>query len=375
MNQRTYGTVGAVAVVLVAAAAVVSAGGVPLGGDDPVEATETPGQAANATTIDHAGDRLSLDGAPNQTVAGETDLAPGTELAVRIVSDEADSPFLVTQTATVDDDGTFAATVDLAHVSEDAAAWATVVRDGAELANVSARITAVEGATPTDGPGESESGTNIAYEGDRLTLAALENETIRGESDLAAGTEVTVRLASSSSSSPFLMQETATVAEDGTFVASVDLVGVANGTTFEATVRHDGESVADADGVVIGGQNDVSPVDESDGNRTAVPVDGTDDVDDHNTTLDYDGETLTLEAGPNQSVAGETDLDPGTNVSVRLRSTGGNPFLVTSTATVAEDGRFDAEFNMTAVSPGATFEVTVRHDDDRIATADGEVVE
>ncbi|WP_436906868.1 BGTF surface domain-containing protein [Halosimplex marinum] len=375
--NRTYGTVGAVAVVLVAAVAVVSAGGVPLGGDGPADSTATPDPAGNGTTVAYDGAHLSLAGAPNQTIAGETDLSPGTEIAVRVVSD-GDSPFLVSESTTVEEGGAFSATVDLSRVSEDASAWATVVRDGTELANVSARVSAVAGVTPTDGSDGSDSGTAFAYEGDRLTLAALENETVRGETDLAPGTEVTVRLTSTAGASPFLVQRAATVDEDGAFAAEVDLVGVANGTTFEAVVRHDGADVASTEGVVIGGKNDVSTTDASDGNWTREPVNDTSPVadEDHNTTLDYDGDALTLESASDQSIAGETDLPAGTEVTLRVRSAGGSsPFLKSASATVTEGGEFGTAVNMSTVSAGSAFEVTVRHDGDTIAIADGEVVE
>jgi hypothetical protein len=386
VTDRGHAIAGLAAVVLLAAVAVVSAGAVPLGPaasdlvSDGATVTDTPETAADeGATLDYDGDRLSLAGAPNQTVAGEADLAAGSELTVRIVS-SGGSPFLHQATTTVGDDGGFAATVDLSGVPENAAATVSVRHNGAELVNASARVTAVESATPTDG-GEGGSGTRFVSAGDRLTVAALDNETVRGETDRDPGTELTVRL-QSTGGSPFLIQETATVTDDGGFVADVDLVGTDNGTTFEATARHDGERIAGADGVVIGGNNTVSTTNTSEGDLTRVPVEETSPVaeQDHSTTFDYDGDRLTLSAAPNQTVAGETDLAPGTNVTVRLRSSdAANPFLRSLTATVSDDGRFTATTNMTAVEPGATFETTVRydgdHDGDTIAVADGVVTE
>ena len=387
MTDRGHAIAGLAAVVLLAAVAVVSAGAVPLGpaasdlASDDATVTDTPDTAADeGATLDYDGDRLSLAGAPNQTVAGEADLAVGSELTVRLQS-TGGSPFLHQATTTVGDDGGFAATVDLSAVSENAAAAVSVRHDGAELVNASARVTAVEGATPTDGADEGESGTRFVSAGDRLTVAALDNETVRGETDRDPGTELTVRL-QSTGGSPFLIQETATVADDGGVVADVDLVGTDNGTTFEATASHDGERIAGADGVVIGGNNTVSTTNTSEGDLTRVPVTEANQTADrdHDTTLDYDGDRLTLSAAPNQTVAGETDLAPGTNVTVRLRSSdAANPFLRMLTATVSDDGRFTATTNMTAVEPGATFEATVRydgdHDGDTIAVADGVVTE
>ncbi|WP_459194666.1 BGTF surface domain-containing protein [Halosimplex sp. J119] len=375
MKRQTYGTVGIVAVVLVAALAVVSAGGVPLGGDAPADATATPG-GADGTVVHHDGSHLSLEGAPNQTIGGETDLAPGTELAVRVVSDEPASPFLVSETTTVDEDGAFSATTDLALVDADADAWVTVYGNGTELANVSARIDAVEGETPTDGP-DSDGAPSLEYEGDRLTLAALENETVRGETNLSAGSEVTVRLTSTSDASPFLVQNTATIGEDGAFAAPVDLVGIANGSTFEAVVRHDGETLASAEGIVVGGINEEPTADPTPTNRTGTVAESSRVAEeDHNTTLDYDGDKLTVESAIDQKIAGETDLSAGTNVTLRVVSSGGkNPFLKSAIATVSEDGRFTGGFNMTGIPSGTTIEVVVYHDGEQIAVADGEVVE
>jgi hypothetical protein len=375
--NRAYGTVGAVAVVLVAAVAAVSAGGVPLG-DAQTGPAATDAPAGNGTTIHHEGVRLALDGAPNQTVTGVSDLKPGTDVAVRVVSDDATSPFIVSRTTTVDEDGAFSAAFDLSGVSEDTSAWATVVRDGAELVNVSARVTAVESATPADDSGaDAESGSAFAHEGDRLTLAALENETVRGETNLSPGTDVTLRLSSTSGGSPFVVQRSTAVAEDGTFAVEVDLVGVANGTTLEAIAHHDGAEVASTQGVVIGGKNDISPTDANEGNWTKVPVNDTSPVaaQNHSTTLDYEGDALTLESAPEQSIAGETNLSAGAEVALRLTSTGASPFLKSATATVTEDGRFSTAVNTSAVAPGSTFDVTVRHDGDTIALADGEVIE
>jgi hypothetical protein len=50
-------------------------------------------------------------------------------------------------------------------------------------------------------------------------------------------------------------------------------------------------------------------------------------------------------------------------------------FLRGAAATVTDDGELATAVNMSWVSPGATFEVAVRHDGDTIAVADGEVVE
>lgn len=88
----------------------------------------------------------------------------------------------------------------------------------------------------------------------------------------------------------------------------------------------------------------------------------------------YDGERLTVEPAPEQSIRGETDLDEGTELSVRLRSSGENPFLKSTTATVGDDGAFEATFDMTDVDPGTTFEVVVQRNGTAVVNTTGEVV-
>lgn len=88
----------------------------------------------------------------------------------------------------------------------------------------------------------------------------------------------------------------------------------------------------------------------------------------------YDGERLTVDPAPDQVVQGETDLERGTELSVRIRSSGENPFLMSATATVDDDGAFEATFDMSDVPPGTTFEVVVHRDGARFLNATGEVV-
>lgn len=90
--------------------------------------------------------------------------------------------------------------------------------------------------------------------------------------------------------------------------------------------------------------------------------------------LVYEGEQLTLQAEADQVVEGRTDLGEGENVSVRLRSTGENPFLKTRTATVDDDGAFEATFDLSDVEGDADVGVVVRHDDTRLVEAAGAVV-
>lgn len=76
---------------------------------------------------------------------------------------------------------------------------------------------------------------------------------------------------------------------------------------------------------------------------------------------------LTLQAAEGQSVSGTTELDAGRPVTVRLRSSGDTPLLLSQEATVGEDGQFSAAFNLTGVSTPTNATATVYADGEQIA--------
>lgn len=92
------------------------------------------------------------------------------------------------------------------------------------------------------------------------------------------------------------------------------------------------------------------------------------------TYLRYDGDAVTVESAAGQELAGETDLPDGSELAIRLRASGDNPFLKSKQVTV-EDGSFAATFDMSEVPAGTEFEITVRHDGSAVAEASGDVVE
>lgn len=93
-------------------------------------------------------------------------------------------------------------------------------------------------------------------------------------------------------------------------------------------------------------------------------------------TLVYEGEELTLENTGNATVRGETTLEPGTALTVRIRSTSeGQRFLRSNEVLVTEDGTFETAFNLTGVTPGATFSLVVRGAEGELVREDGYVVE
>jgi hypothetical protein len=88
------------------------------------------------------------------------------------------------------------------------------------------------------------------------------------------------------------------------------------------------------------------------------------------TTIDHDGDAVTLAAGAGQEITGQTDLQPGTNVTVRVQiDHGATPLLAQRPATVSEDGSFAVDVDLHPAAPGSTGNVTVHHDGRELARA------
>lgn len=101
---------------------------------------------------------------------------------------------------------------------------------------------------------------------------------------------------------------------------------------------------------------------------TAVPVaaDGTATIDDS---------SLPLAAAEQQVITGQTSLEPGSKVTVRLRSTdASSPFLKQPVTRVDEDGEFAVVVDMSDRAPNTTFTVSVRHDTQTLVERSSRVV-
>jgi hypothetical protein len=85
-------------------------------------------------------------------------------------------------------------------------------------------------------------------------------------------------------------------------------------------------------------------------------------------TITHDGEELVLESALNQTVTGTSELPPGTEIAVRLRSTDGvHPFLKSRGVTVAPDGTFEARFDLSDIEAGTEFTAVVLKDHEQIS--------
>ena len=138
-----------------------------------------------------------------------------------------------------------------------------------------------------DGTDGDESATgSFHHEGEQLALAAADNRTVRGETSLAPGSDVVVVLEATRDGSAEGVRwvesySDATIARNGTFVATFDLAGYAPNTTFEARLVHEETVVASAPGRLAACERRCLRTDEVrvlgsvevDQNRTAeVPV-------------------------------------------------------------------------------------------------------
>ena len=94
-----------------------------------------------------------------------------------------------------------------------------------------------------------------------------------------------------------------------------------------------------------------------------------------NATIEYDGERLVVEQADERRIAGTSNLENGSQVTIRARSTGGSPFLRSAVATVNEDGSFAATFDFQDVQDGTEFTVSVYKNGTELASTTGVVGE
>lgn len=85
---------------------------------------------------------------------------------------------------------------------------------------------------------ETESGDS------KLEVPPEEGVELSGTSTCASGSELTVRIESQDSSSPFLSQPRGTVGEDGQFGATADLSHLDTGTSITVEISYDGDSIS-----------------------------------------------------------------------------------------------------------------------------------
>lgn len=195
---------------------------------------------------------------------------------------------------------------------------------------------------------------------DAGSLAAGPGQVVAGETNLSAGARVHVRIVTTPGESPqFIATRGAVVAPDGTFRSTFDLERVAAGTSVNVSVVRDGSTLAST-------TTDVGDCTAAcAATRPETPA----------VTLAPDRANLSLAAGPGRVVAGETDLPPGTDLTVRLAQTGADAeFESNRSAVVGEDGRFRASFDLSDAESESSVAVRVLTNGSALAAATGTVV-
>jgi nitrite reductase/ring-hydroxylating ferredoxin subunit len=326
----------------------------------------TAGATAADASLVFDGEDLTPAAGPNQTIQGHTNLSAGSTVSIRIVSDNASSPFLLPANATVTENGSFATQVDLSPVDPGTEFTVTVEHDGRELTNTTGTVVACDGGCDPVAPSTEHDGTNgtLLDEGEEPTLYAEPNQTISGRTALEPGTALTVRMQSSDTDSPFLLMQSTTVDDDGTFEATVDLSKVAGNTTVDILVHHNGTTLSETTGTVAPCRDNCTHQTV----RTRAEGNGT--------SLVYEGDQPTVSADAGQTIAGRTDLPPGTNLSIRLKSDSPeNPFLIPARATVTDYGTFETTVDLSALEPGGEFDITVSHEGTVLLETSGHIAE
>ncbi|WP_372480358.1 BGTF surface domain-containing protein [Halomicrobium sp. HM KBTZ05] len=139
------------------------------------ETTTAPtGTTAPSVPFDYEGDNLTLSAGYGQQVTGQLDRPAGTEVSVALRSEESDQPFLRRDSATVQDDGSFAVQFDLSVVEPDSDAVAILYADGERIANQSVHIESCGDACTKQSQNASDgsaSSTDVSGDGNGVRLA------------------------------------------------------------------------------------------------------------------------------------------------------------------------------------------------------------
>ena len=127
--------------------------------------------------------------------------------------------------------------------------------------------------------------------------------------------------------------------EGDTYSSGDTLVSASTGETFDVTLTLEPESGLTAD------------------DTTEESLSATFEVVERSGEIN-NGDPVMVEPGTDQVISGETSIAPGTEVTMRARATGDNPFLVSTTTTVAQNGTFEGAFDFSEVSNNTSFTVT-----------------
>lgn len=292
-------------------------------------------------------DPLVLRSTDEQTIHIETNAEAGTSLYIDVESDTQ----LWTRSTEVSEDGTAEATFNLSDV-EQGTELDIIVDSSGSNAQTSALVV---NETATVNRTDTLSAVNSAS-----------NYTISGETDLFPGTEIEVRLTDSESS--FSASDTVTVQEEdalfgaGVFSANFDLSSAPEDAELSVTVAGVPRSIDIPFIVAEDGNQTVFAYSETPANVTFLDSDETLLVEDESSSPPRE-ETLVVHADSEWTIRGETNLQPGTELSVNAESESNipNSFDVSESVTVREDGTFAVSMDVDEGSFGTEMSIEIVH--------------
>lgn len=192
-------------------------------GADDSEGSESEGDDSPDRVEFDQDEPLDLD--PEEPVlSGVAEVDSGTELHVQLLTaPDEDSPFFLQQETTADESGAFDVEFDLSDVvaDEETGIEVAVHAAGEEepLANASVTLTDPTATAESNGDSdESDEEDRVKFDHEIPVEIDPADAVVSGTADTDAGTELHVQLMSApGEDSPFFMQETATVGDDGSF--------------------------------------------------------------------------------------------------------------------------------------------------------------
>lgn len=342
-------------------------------------AHETP-TSVNGT-LDDPDEESGLKTGVGQPVSGSTDLVFGRTVTVVVEADGEIRRF----DATVGPGGEFETGLNLTWIDGDANATLELRHDGATLDAVDAHVSECSGTcipTGNEAADETEPPTDTVWT--NHVTSARWGDTVGVP--VTFGNESALTLVVDGS--PFVDYQRTVTIRDG----NDDGLGVVQFETDPADGEPVVSSAYDGDEIarVEAGPNSTGPLPaetfdvtvyrgESTAREAALgtlDVRGTSSSQSPNGTISHDGDRLTLAAGPGQEITGETDLEPGSEVTVRIESEDpARPFVIRPEVTVAEDGRFTAVVNLSHGRVGTNFTAELRHGGETLDEVDGRIVE
>lgn len=229
------------AATLLIASALLSAVLLPVG---------TATAADPSITVDYEGDAVTVAAAESQVISGSADLAPGTQITVRVRSTGDTQPrFFRTASAVVDRNGEWAVALDFSDSTAGDTFSVQVMADGADADELDGEVVACD-ADCTDPEPEPVDVLSIDGNG-TVTVNDSASQVISGSALAPTGTEVAIRLRSTDSEVRFFKTGSAVVTEDRTWATAFDFSGIPAGGEFSVEATIEGEYVAEREGEVV----------------------------------------------------------------------------------------------------------------------------